>query len=99
VAAPQAGQNHASHSLNPCDRLIDISPKVVTSEGGAGITDWSLDADTLTSMSAWRWWQWHAENDRDYTGLPIQTSQHIPSRQDQYSEELCIASNSGHTLD
>lgn len=49
-------------------------------------------------MSAWRFWNWDAANDRDYTGLQIQTTQHIPSRQDQYSQELRIASNGDHAL-
>ena len=54
---------------------------------------------TLTSVSAWRYWKWDAENDRDYIGLPIQLSQHIPSRQDQYSQELRIASRGEGSLD
>ncbi|RZL21475.1 MAG: TonB-dependent receptor, partial [Sphingomonas sp.] len=67
---------------------------VDTNEGGvSAITDWNLGFATLTSVSAWRFWNWDAENDRDYTGLPIQSSQHIPSRQDQYSQELRLASN------
>jgi iron complex outermembrane receptor protein len=97
-----AGQSYAPPSLNPYDRLTDIDGplRVDTSEGGVtGIADWNLGAATLTSVSAWRFWKWDAENDRDYTGLPIQMSQHIPSRQDQYSEELRIASNGARRLD
>ncbi|WP_068076042.1 TonB-dependent receptor [Novosphingobium lentum] len=83
-------------SLNPYDRVTDIDAPigVKTSEGGvAAIADWTIGGATLTSVSAWRFWNWDAANDRDYTGLPIQTTQHIPSRQDQYSQELRIASN------
>ena len=50
-------------------------------------------------MSAWRWWNWDAANDRDYTRLSIQTIQHIPSRQDQYSQELRLASTGNRQLD
>lgn len=50
-------------------------------------------AVTLTSISAWRFWNWDADNDRDYTGLPIQLTQHIPSRQDQFSQELRLFSS------
>jgi iron complex outermembrane receptor protein len=91
-----AGQNYTPASLNAYDRVTDIDgPLAVdTNEGGvSSITDWTVGAVTLTSVSAWRFWNWDAENDRDYTGLPIQRSQHIPSRQDQYSQELRIASN------
>lgn len=73
---------------------IDGPLNVDTNEGGvSGIVDWDVGGATLTSVSAWRFWNWDAENDRDYTGLPIQMSQHIPSRQDQFSQELRLASN------
>ena len=88
-------------STNPYDRKIDIDGPLGadTNEGGLNaITDLNLGFATLTSVSAWRFWNWDAENDRDYTGIPIQRSQHIPSRQDQYSQELRIASNGDHRL-
>ncbi|WP_232494064.1 TonB-dependent receptor [Novosphingobium kaempferiae] len=91
-----AGQNYTPASTNPYDRVTDIDAdlKVDTNEGGvSAIADWNIGGATLTSVTAWRFWNWDAENDRDYTGLPIQMSQHIPSRQDQYSQELRIASN------
>ena len=88
-------------STDPYDRRIDIDGPldVDTNEGGlAAITDLNLGFGTVTSVTAWRFWNWDAENDRDYTGLPIQLSQHIPSRQDQYSQELRLASNDDHLL-
>ncbi len=97
-----AGQNYAPPSLNPYDRLTDIDgPLAVdTAEGGLSTTiDWDVGKFTLTSISAWRFWKWDAENDRDYTGLSIQTSQHIPSRQDQYSQELRIATRGDRRVD
>ncbi|WP_304175606.1 TonB-dependent receptor [Phenylobacterium aquaticum] len=97
-----AGLNYKPPSLDPYDRLTDIDAalKVDTSEGGlSAIADWKLGSATVTSVSAWRWWDWDAANDRDYTGLSIQTLQHIPSHQDQYSQELRIASNGRQTLD
>ena len=87
---------YAPPSTNPYDRKIDIDGPlgVDTNEGGvSAITDWNLGPVTLTSVTAWRFWNWDAENDRDYTGIPVQLSQHIPSRQDQYSQELRLASN------
>jgi iron complex outermembrane receptor protein len=91
-----AGLGYAPPSTDPYDRLVDIDARVGTStnEGGVSATaDWDLGAATLTSISAWRFWNWDAANDRDYTGIQIQTIQHIPSRQDQYSQELRLASN------
>jgi iron complex outermembrane receptor protein len=97
-----AGQNYTPPSLNPYDRLTDIDAplKVDTDDGGlSAIADWDLGSATVTSVSAWRWWNWDAANDRDYTSLQIQLLQHIPSRQDQYSQELRIASNGRRTLE
>ena len=97
-----AGLDYSTPSLNPFDRLTDIDAalKVVSHEGGvSAIADWDLGATTLTSVTAWRWWDWNAANDRDYTSLVIQTIQGIPSHQNQYSQELRIASNGMHTVD
>jgi iron complex outermembrane receptor protein len=101
-AALAAGVGYAPPSLNPYDRLTDIDAalKVATNEGGlSAIADWNLGPATLTSVSAWRFWNWDAANDRDYTSLSIQTVQHIPSRQDQYSQEFRIASNGTNRVD
>jgi iron complex outermembrane receptor protein len=88
--------NYAPPSFDYRQRLTDIDGPlgVDTNEGGvSAIADWNLGFGTITSVSAWRFWNWDAENDRDFIGLPIQLSQHIPSRQDQYSQELRLASN------
>ncbi|MFC3174777.1 TonB-dependent receptor [Novosphingobium bradum] len=94
-AGARAG-GYAPPSMNPYDRLTDIDADagVDTNEGGvSAIAEYTAGAATITSVSAWRFWNWDAANDRDYTGLPIQLIQHIPSRQDQVSQELRIASN------
>ncbi|WP_026046532.1 TonB-dependent receptor [Sphingomonas sp. PAMC 26621] len=99
--ALSAGLNYAPPSTNPYDRKTDIDAPlgVTTNEGGvSAIADWNLGFGTLTSVSAWRFWNWDAANDRDYTGVPIQLIQHIPSRQDQFSQELRLASNGDHPL-
>ncbi|PXW73432.1 iron complex outermembrane receptor protein [Blastomonas natatoria] len=91
-----AAAGYTPASTNPYDRLTDIDAPlaVKTSEGGiAGTADWNIGAATVTSISAWRFWNWDAANDRDFTSLPIQLIQRIPSRQDQLSQELRIASN------
>ncbi|MEG3174683.1 TonB-dependent receptor [Sphingomonas sp. RB3P16] len=93
--------NYTPPSTNAYDRLTDIDAPlgVDTNEGGvSAIADWNLGFATLTSVSAWRFWNWDAANDRDYTGIPVQITQHIPSRQDQFSQELRLASNGEHRL-
>jgi iron complex outermembrane receptor protein len=96
-----AGRNYRPPSTNIYDRLIDIDADlgVSTSEGGIGLTgSWDIGPASFTSITAWRFWNWDAANDRDYTGLPIQLVQRIPSRQDQWSQELRLASNGNDPL-
>ncbi len=91
-----AGLGYAPPSLDVYDRLTDIDAdlRIDTQDGGiALIADWKLSPGTLTSVTAWRYWDWDVANDRDYTGIPIQSVQRIPSRQDQYSQELRLASS------
>lgn len=100
-AALAAGIGYRVPSTDPYDRVTDIDGPLGadTNEGGvSAITDVTLPFGTLTSVTAWRFWNWDAENDRDYIGVPIQLSQHIPSRQDQYSQELRLASDGARRL-
>ncbi len=91
-----AGLGYSPPSLNAYDRLTDIDAKLAvdTNEGGVSlVTDLDLGYATVTAVTAWRFWNWNAANDRDYTGLKIQLVQGIPSRQDQISQEFRMASN------
>ncbi len=103
AALPQHGlAAYTPASTNIYDRLTDIDAPlhVDTQDGGISLNaDWNLGSATLTSISAWRYWDWDVANDRDYIGVPIQLVQRIPSRQDQYSQEFRIASNGNRTLD
>ncbi len=102
LAANALGGPYAPPSVNPFDRVTDNDAPlgVDTDEGGvSGTAEWTFQGVTLTSISAWRFWNWDAANDRDYTGLHIQTTQHIPSRQDQFSQEFRIASATPGPID
>jgi iron complex outermembrane receptor protein len=91
-----AGLGYEPPSRNVYDRLSDIDADLLikTQDGGFSvIADWDFGPATLTSVTAWRYWDWDVANDRDYTGIPIQMVQRIPSRQDQYSQELRVGSN------
>lgn len=90
------GGPYAPPSTNVYDRLSDIDANlhIDTQDGGlSAIVDYDLGFAGLTSVTAWRYWDWDVSNDRDYTGIPIQLTQRIPSRQDQYSQELRLASH------
>lgn len=89
------GGPYAPPSTNVHDRLSDIDTDlhIDTQDGGvSAIVDYDVGFADLTSVTAWRYWDWDVSNDRDFTGIPIQTTQRIPSRQDQYSQELRLDS-------
>ena len=84
-------QNYQVVSRNPFDRLTDIDASLNAGNkiGGASLrVKWDLGDGTLTAISAWRFWDWKPENDRDFTGLSIVARSQNPSQQDQYSQEF-----------
>ena len=86
-----AAQNYQVVSRNPFDRLTDVDAPLSAGNtiGGTSLkVKWDLGAGTLTAITAWRFWDWKPENDRDYTGLSIVSASNNPSQQDQYSQEL-----------
>lgn len=50
-----------------------------------------MGGGTLTSVTAWRYWDWQPANDRDFTGLPITIRSQNPTKQNQYTQELRYA--------
>lgn len=88
-------------SVDVFERVTDIDGPlyVDTRDGGLAL---HLVADTrsgrLTTVTAWRYWDWDVANDRDYIGVPIQTVQRIPSRQEQRSSEVRFASDAGERV-
>ena len=67
--------------------------------GISAIADWDVGPVTITSVTAWRTWNWDAASDRDFTRLAIQTKSANPDNQNQYSQEFRVASNGKQTLD
>lgn len=97
-AALAAAFDYAPPSTDPFDRLTDLdSPLDAFQElGGVALrAKWDLGPGTLTSVTAWRFWNWGPSNDRDFTGLPITTVSANPSKQNQYSQELRYSGSSG----
>jgi iron complex outermembrane receptor protein len=91
-----AAFNYAPPSTNPFDRVTDLDADLNSRQKMAGVSlvgNWDVGPATITSVSAWRNWDWKPANDRDFTGLPITTVSANPSRQTQYSQELRLASN------
>lgn len=86
--------NYSLPSLNPFDRLIDHDTPWRSGNdiGGASLNaDIKIGNGTLTSTTAWRYWNWDPSNDRDFTGLQALTLSQAPSLHDQYSQEIRYA--------
>jgi iron complex outermembrane receptor protein len=86
-----ADLNYQPASRNPFDRVIDSdTPWRSGNElGGASLNvDIELGSGTLTSTTAWRYWNWDPSNDRDFLGLPALTLSQAPSSHEQTSQEF-----------
>jgi iron complex outermembrane receptor protein len=91
INAATPGRNYAVPSRNPYDRLTDLDAPLEARNKIGGVSarvNWDLGAGTLTSISAWRFWDWQPQNDRDFSGLSIVSASNNPSQQDQYSQEF-----------
>jgi len=93
-----AAQNYAVPSTNPFDRLADedVALRAKNEIGGVSLRA-KIDTGLgqITSVTAWRYWDWDPSNDRDFLGLPITTKSNNPSHQDQYSQELRLTGETG----
>lgn len=90
-AALAAAQNYTVPSTNAFDRLTDVDADLNAGNKIGGVNlrvKWKLGSGELTSVTAWRFWDWKPANDRDFTGLPITTLSQNPSQQDQWTQEL-----------
>jgi iron complex outermembrane receptor protein len=65
---------------------------------GYGISaeaNWKLGDVNLTSITAYRWWDWDPANDGDNTSLPVFVFAQTANRQRQFSQELRAAYDNG----
>jgi iron complex outermembrane recepter protein len=97
-----AALGYTPPSTDPFDRKTDLDAEINSRQeiGGASlVANWNLGPATLTSVTAWRYWDWQPKNDRDFIGLPITTVSQNPSQQKQFSQELRLSSNGDGRLD
>jgi iron complex outermembrane receptor protein len=93
-----AAFGYAPPSTNPFDRLTDLDADLRARQEVGGVSlrvEWDIGPGRLTSISAWRYWDWLPSNDRDFTGLPITTRSENPSQQEQWSQEVRYAGTLG----
>jgi iron complex outermembrane receptor protein len=76
---------------NPYNRITDVDGELRAKQTIGGVSlkaKLDLGKGSLTSISAWRFWDWDPSNDRDFTALPITTVSQNPSKQRQFTQEL-----------
>lgn len=96
-----ADLNYQLPSLNAFDRKIDHDTPWRSNQelGGASLNiDTKIGEGTLTSTTAWRFWNWDPSNDRDFTGLQVLAKSQNPSRQTQFTQEVRYAGQLTSTI-
>ncbi|WP_269234917.1 TonB-dependent receptor [Flavobacterium flavigenum] len=86
--------NYQLPSRNAFDRKIDQDTPWRSGQDMGGISlniDTKIGGGTLTSTTAWRFWNWDPSNDRDFTGLQVLAKSQNPTRQTQITQEVRYA--------
>ncbi|MBT0667553.1 TonB-dependent receptor [Novosphingobium profundi] len=84
------------------DRVVDVDGRQnyrMNQHGGSITADYALDEAAITSVTAYRAWNWYPHNDADNTSLDAGRDSHQSNRQKQFSQELRIASSGTRALD
>lgn len=82
--------------IDPFSREINTNTPWRHNQSIGGISlnvDYKIGNGTLTSTTAWRFWNWDPTNDRDFSELSALTKSQGNSRHDQYSQEIRYAGN------
>lgn len=86
--------NYTLPSLNAFDRKIDhdVPWNSGNQLGGVSLNfETKIGPGTLTSTSAWRYWNWDPSNDRDFTGLQALAKSQNPAKHRNWSQEVRYA--------
>lgn len=89
-----ADLNYSLPSTNAFDRKIDHDTPWNSGNDLGGVSlniDTKIGLGTLTSTSAWRYWNWDPSNDRDFTGLQALAKSQNPAEHRNWSQEVRYA--------
>lgn len=110
IVAPANGKNFRNIAglfglnpvIDPFARISVNNREIFFSNESGGVSaqvDADLSGATITSISAWRFWNWTPQGDLDFLPLSAFAAADNVDRQDQYSQELRIASNGNNKVD
>jgi iron complex outermembrane receptor protein len=91
-----ADLNYQVPSRNAFDRIIDHNTPWRSGNDLGGVAlnaDIKIGSGTLTSTTAWRYWNWDPSNDRDFTALPVLSLSQATSKHKQWTQEVRYAGN------
>ncbi len=97
-----AALGYALPTTNPFDRVTEIDAPLQSNQdmGGASLTaEWKTGENSVTAITAWRFWTWRPKNDRDFIGLPITTLSENKSDQRQLTQEFRFATSGQNKVD
>jgi iron complex outermembrane receptor protein len=86
-----ADLGYAPPSRDPFDRVVDHNSEWRSGNdiGGASLNiDHEIFGGTLTSTTAWYFWDWRPSNDRDFLGLNALALSQAPSDHEQLTQEF-----------
>ncbi len=86
--------NYSLPTLNAFDRRIDHDTPWRSGNDLGGVSlniDTKIGPGTLTSTTAWRYWDWDPSNDRDFTGLQALAKSQNPAKHRNWSQEVRYA--------
>lgn len=89
-----ADLNYTLPSNNAFDRKIDHDTPWRSGNDLGGVSlnvDTEIGNGTLTSTTAWRYWNWDPSNDRDFTGLQALAKSQNPAEHRNWSQEFRYA--------
>ena len=89
-----ADLNYTLPSSNAFDRVIDHDTPWRSDNDLGGVSlniDQKIGLGTLTSTTAWRYWNWDPSNDRDFTGLQALSKSQNPAKHENWSQEVRYA--------
>ncbi|MFT3681394.1 MAG: TonB-dependent receptor [Ferruginibacter sp.] len=96
-----ASLNYKLPSLNAFDRKIDHDVPWNSGNdlgGGTLNIDTKIGRGTLTSTTAYRYWNWDPSNDRDFTGLQALAKSQNPAKHHNWSQEVRYAGDISDNL-
>jgi iron complex outermembrane receptor protein len=96
-----ADLNYTLPGKNAFDRKIDHDTPWRSGNELGGVSlnaDIEIGSGTLTSTTAWRYWNWDPSNDRDFTGLQALSKSQNPAEHRNWSQEIRYAGELSSSL-